>query len=177
MAVRLDNAAAIAAAEQELMAGRGELGVVERAACRLAAKLAVKIDNAGSGDDPLKLSEALARTVALLPGKVDASGEADLTRLDEVELGVLNVLLCKAKGIKADAPPELARMTAEQREVFSRGEAADRERRDREDRLREERDRLWAENHRLLIANDELTRRAPAVAADGDRTLASFLRT
>jgi hypothetical protein len=124
MAVRTDNAAAVAAAEQELMAGRGELGVVERSAIRLAAKLSVKIERAGPNDDPLKMVDTLARVVALLPPKVapDPAG-FDWARLsdDDVEtMGRIYMKATQTSEAEMRARERLAadRLEAERRATF-----------------------------------------------------------
>jgi hypothetical protein len=117
--------------------------------------------------------ERLLPTVALGRLEIELVGrEPDLTKLSDAELHVIDLLLRKVRGLDPDAPIDLDALAPEQAaehrkiEVERAALHAEQERRD--SALRDENARLREQLHDALIANDRLTRAAPAEAADGD---------
>jgi hypothetical protein len=94
------DSAAVAAAELEIAAGR-DLDVLGRAACRLAARLSVRIETPDAKDDPLKLADALSRVAALLPSRPEVP-PLDLSLLTDEQLSQLKTIVAIGRG---ETPP------------------------------------------------------------------------
>jgi len=102
MAVRVNNSAAIEAAEAELRAAYAVTTPIEASAIKLAARLVARIDEHRAGDDPIRLSEALGRVTALLPPPREAP-PIDLALLTDEQLRTLHEIVAIGTG---QQPPE-----------------------------------------------------------------------
>ncbi|HEX9322671.1 MAG TPA: hypothetical protein VF913_11205 [Xanthobacteraceae bacterium] len=169
MAVSKVDTAAIEAAEREIGEGRGELDVLGRAACRLAARLAARIDNPTKDSDPLRLADALARVCALLPPKVAAAAvESDsypgAAVMSGGELDVLRYLVDRARrgdqveALRVELPPLRQGVHAPGEPGCSCGICSP-------GRVGEELAALRSENVWLKQENEALRTRSPAAVA------------
>jgi hypothetical protein len=153
----------------DLISRHGGDGAFTSATLAVARTLAGLLANPTT--DPVT-ARTMCELERLLPTPAAGDGAGDLSKLDDDELAFLDRVRKKLYG---DMPVDVSALSQAQRaemaELRERELEIERDRDRREDSLRADRDRLEAQVHELLIRVEELSRRAPGVAAGGDPTL------